>query len=167
MGGAGFPPCWLFGLRRPSTGGYRLFGGANGGLWEGLCQGVLPTTSAASVLVPSVSHSHPLPLQETLQHYQVGLVQSPMGSLLLPLGPDAHTTLCVPSKSRVSVSPSPVEVLKSNHTSLQNLILWEFLLLLPDPQVGKPDVGLRTFTPVDGLLWYTCSPVCESPTQQL
>ena len=28
-----------------------------------------------------------------------------MGSLLLPLGPDVHTTLCVPSKSGVSVSP--------------------------------------------------------------
>ena len=26
---------------------------------------------------------------------------------------------------------------------------------------------LRTFTPVGGLLWYKCSPVCESPTQQL
>ena len=29
-----------------------------------------------------------------------------MGSLLLPLGPDAHTTLCVPSKSGVFVYPS-------------------------------------------------------------
>ena len=76
-----------------------LFGGANGGLWEGSRQGVLPRTSAASVLVPTVSHSHPPPLQETLQHQQVGLVQSPLGSLLLPLGPDVHTTLCVPSKS--------------------------------------------------------------------
>ena len=28
-----------------------------------------------------------------------------MGSLLLSLGPDAHTTLCVPSKSGVSFSP--------------------------------------------------------------
>ena len=37
-----------------------------------------------------------------------------MGSLPLPLGPDVHTTLCVPSKSGVSVSPSPVEVLQSN-----------------------------------------------------
>ena len=52
-----------------------------------------------------------------------GLVQSPLGSLLLPLGPDAHTTLCVPSKSGVSVSPSPVKVLQSNPTSLQSLIL--------------------------------------------
>ena len=57
MGGAEFPPCWSFGLRWPSTGACRLFGGANGGLQEGSCQGVLPRTSAASVLVPTVSHS--------------------------------------------------------------------------------------------------------------
>ena len=76
------------------------------------------------------------------------------------MGPDVHTTLCVPSKSGVSVSPSPVEVLQSNPASLQSLILWEFLLLLPDPQVGKPDIGLSSFTPVGGLLWYNCSPFC-------
>ena len=35
------------------------------------------------------------------------------GSLLLPLGPDVHTILCVPSKSGVSVPSSPVEVLQS------------------------------------------------------
>ena len=28
-------------------------------------------------------------------------------------------------------------------------------------------MGLRTFTAVGGLLWYKCSAVCESPTQQL
>ena len=28
-------------------------------------------------------------------------------------------------------------------------------------------MGLRTFTLVGGLLWYKCSPVCESPTQPL
>ena len=101
-----------------------LFGGANGGLWEGSHQGVLPRASAASVLVLTVRHSHPPPpLQKTLQHQQVGVVQSPMGSLLNPLGPDAHNTLCVPSKSGVSVSPSPVEVLQSNPASLQSLIL--------------------------------------------
>ena len=90
-----------------------------------------------------------------------------MGSLLLPPDPDAHTTLCVPSKSGVSVSPSPVEVLQSNPASLQSLFLWEFLLPLLDPQVGKADLGLRTFTPVGGLLWYNCSPVCESTTKWL
>ena len=101
----------------------RLFGGANGRLWVGSCQGVLPRTSAASVLVLTVRQKYPPPLQETLQHQQVGLVQSSMGSLLLPLGPDAHTTLYVLSKSGVSVSPSPVEVLQSNPASLQSLIL--------------------------------------------
>ena len=89
------------------------------------------------------------------------------GHCSFPLGPDAHTTLCAPSKSGVSVSPSPVEVLQSNPASLQSLILWEFLLPLLDPQIGNPDVELRTFTPVGGLLWYNCSPVCESSTQQL
>ena len=83
------------------------------------------------------------------------------------MGPDAHTTLCVPSKCGVSVSPSPVRVLQSNPASLQSLILWEFLLPLPYPQVGNPEVGLRTFSPVGGLLWDNCSPVCESPTQWL
>ena len=100
-----------------------LFGGANGRLWESSHQGVRLRTSAASVLVLAVRQSHPPPLQETLQHQQVSLVQSPVGSLLLPLGPDVHTTLCVPSKSGVSVSPSPVEVLQSNPASLQSLIL--------------------------------------------
>ena len=95
-----------------------LFGGANDGLWEGSRQGVLPRTSAASVLVLTVKQSHPPPLQETFQHKQVGLVQSPPGSLLLPLGPDAYTILCAPSKSGVSVSPSPVEVLQSIPTRL-------------------------------------------------
>ena len=100
-----------------------LFAGANGRIWEGSHQGVLLRISAASVLVPAVSHSHPPPLQETLQQEQVGLVQSTLGSLLLPLGPDAHTTLCVPSKRGISVSTSPVKVLQSNPTSLQSLIL--------------------------------------------
>ena len=49
----------MFGLRRPNTGVYKFFGGVNSRLWEGLHQGVLPSTSAASVLVPVVSHGFP------------------------------------------------------------------------------------------------------------
>ena len=94
MGKVGVPPCSLFGLRRPNTGAYPVFGGVNGGLWEDSCQGVLPKTSAASVLVLTVSHIHPSPLQDTLQQYQVGLVHSPMGSLLLPRVP-MHILLCM------------------------------------------------------------------------
>ena len=45
-----------------------LFGEPNDRLWEGSCQGVLPRTSAASVLVLMMKLSHSLPLQEILQH---------------------------------------------------------------------------------------------------
>ena len=60
MGGVGFPPFCLFGLRQPNTGAYlgsllRLI--ADSG--RAHCQGVLPRTSAASVLVLMVRHSHP------------------------------------------------------------------------------------------------------------
>ena len=48
-----------------------------------------------------------------------------MGSLILPPGPDAHSSLCVPSKSGICFSPSPVEVLQTNPTRLQSLILWD------------------------------------------
>ena len=58
----------------------------------------------------------------------------------------------VPSRSGVSVSPSPVEALQSNPAGLQRQFLWGFLLLLLDSQVGKVDVWLRTFTPVGELL---------------
>ena len=61
------------------------------------------------------------------------------------------------SLPRVSVSPSPVEVLWSNPADLQT---WGFPFSLPDPQIGKSDVGARTFTAVWKLLWYNCSPVC-------
>ena len=96
-----------------------LFGGANGRLWEGSCQRVLPRTSVASVLVLTVRDSHHLPLQETLQHQQVGLIQSPMGSLLLPLDPNAHTTCVCPPRVESLFPP----VLQSNPTRLQSLIL--------------------------------------------
>ena len=71
-----------------------LFGGVNGRLWEGSCQGELPRTYAASVLIPTVKQSHHPPLQETPQHQQVGLVQSPPGHCSFPWVL-MHTLLCV------------------------------------------------------------------------
>ena len=38
---------------------------------------------------------------------------------------------------------------------------------LLDPQAGEPDTGLQIFLRVGELLWYYCSPVCGSPTQQI
>jgi len=47
---------------------YWLLGTGNGSLWEGLWQSVLPRTTTTTVFVPTMSHSHPLALQETLQY---------------------------------------------------------------------------------------------------
>ena len=91
-----------------------------------------------------------------------------MRSLLFFLGPGVHKeTLCVPSKSGVSVSPSPVEFLVSNPGGLQNHILWGFLLPLPNAQAEKPNMRLKTFSPVGEFLWYIYFPFCESPTRPL
>ena len=168
MGEAVFPPCWFFGLRQRSTAAYRIFGGANGRLWEASHQWVLPRTSAASVLFPAVSHSHPStsagdPLTLAGRSGSVSYgVTAPSPWVLV------CTLFCVcPPSVEFLFPPSPVEVLQSNLTGLQSPVLWGFLILLPDPQLGNPHVGLRTFTPVGGLLRYNCSPVCVSPTQQL
>ena len=83
-----------------------------------------------------------------------------MGSLLFfPHGPGAHKSLCEPSKSGVSVSPSPVEVLWSNTAGFQSQILWGLLLPLLDLQAEKPEVGSELS------LLYNCFPVCGLPTQ--
>ena len=84
--------------------------------------------------------------QETLQDQQVGLAYASIKSLLFPLGPGAHETLCAPSKSGVSVSPSPLELLRSSPAGLQSQMLWGFLLLMPDH--WSLTWGLRTLTPM-------------------
>ena len=44
----------------------------------------------------------------------------------------------------------------------QDQIPWRFPVPLSDAQAGKPDVGFRTFTAGQELLWYYCSLACES-----
>ena len=169
MVGAGFPPCWLFGLRRPNTGAYPLFGGANGGLWDGSRQGVLPRTSAASDLVLTVRHSHPPhPASAGDPPTLAGRSASVSCGVTAPspVSRCAHYfvcalqewSFCFPQSCR---SPA----IKSRRPSKSDSL--GIPPAVAGHQVGKPDVGLRTFTPVGGLLWYKYSPVCESPTQQL
>ena len=91
MSGAVFPPCWLSGLRHPSTGAYRLLGGPGLGAYDpGKMSGFSESScrwhsdiSATGVHIPKVSYSLPPPSQKTLQDQQVGLAQAPMKSLLL------------------------------------------------------------------------------------
>ena len=112
MGGAEFPPCWLFVLRWPNTGAYRLFGGANGRLQAGSCQGILPRTSATSVSVPAVSHSYPPPTSAGDPPTPVGRSSSVSHRVTAPsCWVPMHTAPCV-QPPRVE-SPLPPVLSKS------------------------------------------------------
>ena len=82
-----------------------------------------------------------MPPPEISEDSQASLVQSlvwsaPFSWVLV------HTRFCLcPPRGSF---PSPVEVLYSNPTGLQSQIPWEFLVPLPDPQVGESVVGPRT-----------------------
>ena len=43
-------------------------------------------------------------------------------------------------------------------------MIWGFLLPIPDPQAGEPDVGLRTLNPVGEPLQYYYFTICVSPS---
>ena len=64
------------------------------------------------------------------------------GVSALPGRLSAYEMLCVPFKNRVSVSPSPVELLHTNLTGLQCQMLQGLLLPMPNLRVCGPDVGL-------------------------
>ena len=169
MGGAGFPPCWLFGLRRLNTGAYRcslvglMVDSGRAHAKEYLPELVLPASlSLAEPHLPPASAGDPPTLAGGSGSASYGVTAPFPGSWCAHYFVCAlqEWSLCFPQSCR---SPA----IKSNPANFQSLILQEFLHLLPGPQVGKPDVWLRTFTPVGRLLWYKCSPVCESPTQRL
>ena len=172
MGGALFLPHCLFDLRHPSTGAYRLLGGTrtwcqNGSLQESSCPWVFPSTSAPVSLSPqwaTASLTSPGDPPRPASRSGPGSYEV---TAFFPWGPCVHKTLCVPSKSWVSVSPSPVELLRSNPICIQSQMLWGILLLMPDPQAGVPDVGLRTLAPMEKPLWFNYFPVCGLLTQQV
>ena len=115
--GAGFPPCWLFGLRRPNTGASKV--------------SLVRLMATLGGLKPRSTSQNfccqcPCPHRETQPHPasegDPPTLADRSGSVS-PWVTAPSTTLCVPSKSAVSVSPSPVKVLQSNPASLQSLIL--------------------------------------------
>ena len=129
MSGVALPPWQLFGLRQISPG---LYSTVNRDLQKGLHQG----------------RHCPRPCREPLPtHACTGHPPTPVGSFgsascgatcsfLLDLG--VHKILFVPSKTGVSVSPSPVEVLWSNTAGLQGQIPWGSPVPLLDPQLTHP-----------------------------
>ena len=97
----------------------------------------------------------------TLQLWQLVLVQSPVGSLLPSSGSWCTQKLVCALRRGVSVSSSPLEVVKSNPADPQVQICWGFPVLVRS-QAGKPDVGFRAIPTVGELLSGCCRPVCGS-----
>ena len=64
------------------------------------------------------------------------------------LGAGARESLCVPFKNGVSISPSPVELLRTSPISLQCQMLQGLFLPVLDPHTWEFDVGLKTLTPI-------------------
>ena len=104
MDGGGLPTWWLFSLRRPSSGVYGLYGRVNSNLQEGFCQGGPSWTPVASApflwRAPTDPHLHGGPPAPA----------GGFGSVSCGVTPPFLWVL-LPSKTGISVSPSPVEVL--------------------------------------------------------
>ena len=146
MGGAVFLPCWLFGLRPPSSGAYGLLGGArspggNGGLQEGWRQWVLARTTTPSVFVTAVSHS--LTLNSTGDHLILTVRSGPVSYEVTAFFPGSCCTrdLVCTLQEWSFCFPSIMEFLWSNPAGLQSQILWGLLLFLPGTNAGKSDMG--------------------------
>ena len=135
-----FPLSFLFGLRCPNTGDYRLLGGAgslcqNIRLWTRPHRSVFSSTFTSSVCVPRMGHICPVSLEDTPK-ISSGFDPGYYPVTAFALGPYAPEILCALCKSEVSVSPNPVELLQSSSTGFQSQMFWGLFLLMPDPHAG-------------------------------
>ena len=94
----------------------------------------------------------PLFSQDVLQELQAGLTQVPMETLLCPGTQCTLTSVCA-FMNGVSISLSPVELLRTSPTGLQCQMLQGLFLPVPDTHTLEFDVGLRTLTPGGESLW--------------
>ena len=95
-----------------------------------------PKYVSTSVHVLRVSNSQTLPLQETPKSADMFGPES-YQITAFTLGPGAcEVFVCMPLKSKISISPGPVELLKLSPTGLQDQKLWGLIFLLPYPRAG-------------------------------
>lgn len=94
--------------------------------------------AATNVHIPRVSHSPPLPIQETLQEHRYVCLGS-YQITAFSLGPSARKILYVPFKNEVSISPSPEGLNKLIPTGLQSQELWGLIFPVPDSGSLLPD----------------------------
>ena len=166
MGGAVFSLCWLFGLRHPRTGSYKLLGGARS-WWEKWQPpgGLTPVKYPSELLLPvptTVAWSSRDPLilagmsgPGTFEVISFHPASSCTGDLVYTL---QECSFCYPQSCGIPVIkpcwPSKPESPRPPPSML-------------DPQAGDPHVGLKIFIPVGELLWWNYFLLCRLPTQQV
>ena len=118
-------------------------GRANGGLQGDSGQHAPPRTALPAPCL----HGRPLSTHTSTADFQMftgwGWLSLLGAHCSFPLGPGSHKVFFVPSKSLCFPQFCESSVIKS-HWNLQHQIPWGFPVLLPDPQVGKSEVGPRT-----------------------
>ena len=149
-------------LSWPSPGVYRLYGRASGHHHEDLrwmhlqdccCQRPCP-------------RSRPLPAHTSTGDPQTCTGRSGSASCRVAYPfpwalVHARSCLCPPRGESLFL---PVLCKSCNQAGLQSHIPWGSPVPLLDSQAGNCGVGPRTFTTVQELLWFYCSPVCGLPT---
>ena len=165
MGGAVFSLCWLFGLRHPRTGAYKLLGGA-----RSCCEKRQPPGGPTPV---KYSSQLPLPVSlpppwATRDPLILAGMSGPGTSEVTSFYPGSSCTgdlvytlqewtFCHPQSYGIPVIkpcwPSKPESLRPPPPML-------------DPQAGDPGVGLKIVIPV-GELWWNYFLLCRLPTQHV
>ena len=95
-----------------------------------------------------MSHSSPLPPQDTIQNWQVGLGQALMKLLLFLLGPSVHEILCDPPTVAFLLPPVLWSSCGQAPLAFKAKCAGGSSSRRPDPQTGEPDLALRILTPV-------------------
>ena len=126
-----------------------------------------PKSGCHQYQCPWVSCSHPLALLGDLSTLAYRSGSASYEITAFTLGPSACETVCPPFTSEMSISTSPLGLLKLSPAGLQSGMLWGLVPQVQDhpptaPRrgwgVGEPNVGLRALTPVGELLQFVGRP---------
>ena len=111
----------------------------------------LPNMAAASVYIPRVSSSYFLPLQEALQDQQVSLTWALFFSFFqitaFVLCAGECEIMCMPFKSGVCISHSPLHLLKVSPAGPSKPNVLGLIFLVWDSWAEEPPEVLRPLTP--------------------
>ena len=162
MGLCSLPVSWLA-WGDPALESIGFYSRVIGELQEDICWDASPMTAAGSA--PVYSRGRPLPTHASAEGPQTLTGRSASGpcGVTVPFSwVLACTKFCLYPPRVCFPQSYGSSVIKSCWPSKSDSLGIHSPWL--DSQAEEPDVGPRTSTTVQELLWYYCSPVCELPT---